>query len=77
MSTSAVEALALAKREHFDLIVSDIAMPEMDGYALAKQLRCLPEYHSVPMIAVTGFVEYDDHDRALDAGFNTNLEEAN
>lgn len=73
MATSAVEALALAQREHFDLIVSDIGMPQMDGYAFAENLRALPAYAQIPMIAVTGFAEYDDRDRALSAGFNTHL----
>ncbi len=73
MAVSAVEALALAQREHFDLIISDIGMPQMDGYAFAESLRALPDYGTVPMIAVTGFAEYDDRDRALSAGFNTHL----
>ena len=73
MAISAVEALALAQREHFDLIISDIGMPQMDGYAFAENLRALPAYASIPMIAVTGFAEYDDRDRALSAGFNTHL----
>ena len=73
MSLSGVEALALAQKEHFDLVVSDIGMPQMDGYALAKRLRALPGYASVPMLAITGFSEYDDRDRALTAGFNTHL----
>lgn len=73
MAVSAIEALSLAQREHYDVIVSDIAMPQMDGYSLATALRSLPEYRSVPMIAVTGFAEYDDLDRALDAGFNTHV----
>ena len=73
MAVSAVEALELAQREHFDLIISDIGMPQMDGYAFAESLRALPAYATVPMIAVTGFTEYDDRDRALSAGFNTHL----
>jgi CheY-like chemotaxis protein len=73
MSVSALEALALAQREHFDLVISDIGMPQMDGYALAKELRALPGYGTVPMIAVTGFAEYDDRDRALAAGFTTHV----
>jgi len=73
MAVSATQALNLAQREHFDLIVSDIAMPEMDGYLLAKAIRSLPDYPTVPMIAVTGFAEYDDRDRARDAGFNTHV----
>ena len=73
MAISAVEALPLAQREHFDLIISDIGMPQMDGYAFAERLRALPAYRSTPMIAVTGYAEYDDRDRALSAGFNTHL----
>ena len=73
MALSGTEALVLAKREQFDLVISDIAMPEMDGYSLARALRSLPNYRSVPLIAVTGFAEYDDRDRALDAGFNTHV----
>src|SRR5262245_6395158 len=71
MSTSAKEALKLAEAGQFDLIISDIAMPEMDGYTLAKALRSLPDYESVPLIAVTGFDQYDDRERAIAAGFNT------
>ena len=73
MSTSAIEALALAELKHFDLVVSDIAMPDMDGYSLAKALRSRPEYEQVPLVAVTGFDQYDDRQRALAAGFNTHI----
>jgi len=73
MAVSALEALTLAQREHFDLIISDIGMPHMDGYAFAENLRALPAYATIPMIAVTGFAEYDDRERALSAGFNSHL----
>jgi CheY-like chemotaxis protein len=73
MAVSAVEALALAEQEHFDLVISDIGMPDMDGYALARALRALPGYSTTAMIAVTGFAHYDDRERALGAGFNTHL----
>lgn len=71
--SSAASALISAQREHFDLIVSDIGMPETDGYELARQLRRLPEYYQTPMIAITGFSEYDDHAKAVSAGFNAHL----
>lgn len=51
----------------------DIAMPGMDGYSLATALRSRPEYQEVPLVAVTGFDQYDDRERALAAGFNTHL----
>ena len=74
MAVSASEALGLAQEEDFDLVISDIGMPDMDGYTLAKSLRALPGYAAVPMLAITGFAEYDDRDRALAAGFNAHLQ---
>jgi CheY-like chemotaxis protein len=73
MVTSAKEALNLISRKRFDLVISDIAMPEMDGYALAKEIRSLPEYQAVHLIAVTGFDQYDDRELAIEAGFDTHL----
>ena len=70
---SATDALAAARDRSFDLVVSDIGMPVMDGYALVTALRALPDYRSVPIIAVTGFDRYDDRERALQAGFNAHL----
>ena len=67
------DALSTALAEHFDVIVSDIGMPGMNGYELARALREIPEYSAIPMIAVTGFSMYDDRERALAAGFNTHL----
>jgi CheY-like chemotaxis protein len=73
MAFSATEALETAQHEHFEVIVSDIGMPGMNGYDLAVALRALPEYGDVPMIAVTGFSMYDDRGRALKSGFNAHL----
>ncbi|HKR00450.1 MAG TPA: response regulator [Pyrinomonadaceae bacterium] len=73
MAFSAAEALEAARAEQFEVIVSDIGMPGMNGYDLAVALRALPEYSSVPMIAVTGFSMYDDKGRALASGFNAHM----
>jgi two-component system CheB/CheR fusion protein len=72
-ATSAFEALEAAQAERFDVIVSDIGMPEMDGYQLASALRSLPGYKAVPMVAVTGFSLYDDRERAINSGFDAHL----
>ena len=48
-------------------------MPEMNGYELAKALRSLPGYESVPMVAVTGYSMFDDRNRSLVAGFTEHL----
>ena len=73
MAFSAFEALEAARNNHFEVIVSDIGMPGMNGYDLALAVRALPDYVDVPMIAVTGFSMYDDRGRALESGFNAHL----
>ncbi len=73
MAFSAAEALEAARAEQFEVVVSDIGMPGMNGYDLAIALRALPEYRSVPLIAVTGFSMYDDRGRALESGFNAHM----
>lgn len=70
---SAFDALEAANAAPFDVVVSDIGMPQMNGYELAKALRALPGYRAVPLIAVTGFSIYDDRGRALQSGFNAHL----
>lgn len=70
---SASRALQLAEERNFDLIISDIGMPQMNGYELAGELRRWSEYQSIPIIAVTGYSEYDDRGRALQAGFSAHL----
>ena len=73
MAFSATEALEAAQAEQFEIIISDIGMPGMNGYDLAIALRSLPEYRNVPLIAVTGFSMYDDRGRALQSGFNAHM----
>ena len=73
MVYSGAQALDVARVEQFDVVVSDIGMPGMDGYELAEAVRALPGYHATPMIAVTGFTMYEDRDRALHCGFNAFL----
>jgi CheY-like chemotaxis protein len=70
---SGTQALDAARSECYDALISDIGMPGMNGYELAEQVRTLPGYERVPMIAVTGFTMYDDRDRALASGFDAFL----
>jgi CheY-like chemotaxis protein len=72
-ASSAQEAIALAREHHFDLVISDIGMPEMNGYQLAQALRSLPGYESVPMVAVTGYSMFDDRRKSLTAGFDEHV----
>ena len=72
-ANSALNALEAARTQQFDLVVSDIGMPEMNGYELARELRTLPGYATVPLVAVTGFAQYSDQDRAIESGFNIHI----
>lgn len=68
------EALELARRAEFDLIISDISMPGMDGYNFLRNLRTeMNRYLSIPAIALTGFGRDEDVERARQAGFTTHL----
>jgi len=68
-ASSAAEALsrAVTKRPH--IIISDIGMPDVDGYQLLEQLRLLPGLKDVPAIAVSGYASEEDRERALAVGY--------
>ena len=72
-ANSAEDALHITAQSHFDLIISDIGMPQMNGYELAESLRNRGDYSDTPLIAVTGYTEYDDRGRSLRAGFDAHL----
>ena len=72
-ASSAASAISLAQEGKFDVIISDIGMPQMNGYELARAVRGLSGYEAVPMVALTGYSKFDDRQRSLDAGFNAHL----
>lgn len=69
----AVLAAAEDQSNTFDLIISDIGMPKMDGHQLIKALRALPSCAGLPAIALTGYGGNQDIEKALAAGFNQHL----
>jgi len=68
-ASSATEALQSAVMKRPNIIVSDIGMPDTDGYQLLDQLRLLPELSDVPAIAVSGYASEEDRERALAVGY--------
>ena len=66
---SAAEALQNAVIKRPNIIVSDIGMPDTDGYQLLEQLRLLPGLNNVPAIAVSGYASEEDRERALAVGY--------
>jgi PAS domain S-box-containing protein len=67
-------ACAIAAREHFDIIISDIGLPKIDGYELLARLRAeQPRLRTVPAIALTGYAAVQDVELALRAGFAAHI----
>ncbi len=60
--------LAAASREHPALILLDIQLPGMDGYAVAKKIREARDLSGIPVVAVTSYAMAGDRERALEAG---------
>ncbi len=52
-AANGADALRMASREVFDMVITDVNMPVMDGLTLTRSLRLLPAYHSTPLIALT------------------------
>jgi PAS domain S-box-containing protein len=70
---SAAETLAVAPGMWVDLIISDIGMPEMDGFHMIERLREMAGYQNVPAIALSGYASQKDAKAALAAGFNAHV----
>jgi signal transduction histidine kinase len=66
---------ALDKFESFgpDIVLLDIGLPEMDGYEVARRMRSLSGSRRFALVALTGYGQSSDRDRALDAGFDDHL----
>jgi PAS domain S-box-containing protein len=70
-AASANEALHALSEERFDVLVSDIGMPEFDGYYLIERVRRLPAENNgrIPAVALTAYARIEDRVRALTSGF--------
>ncbi|MES2792680.1 MAG: PAS domain S-box protein [Planctomycetota bacterium] len=66
-------ALEHVRRQPPHLIISDITMPDIDGYELARMLRREPGLEQIPLVALTGHGEDRDRQRTRDAGFDHHL----
>ncbi len=74
MAESGAEALRMLIEQDVDILVSDIGMPDFDGYDLIRKVRTLPgEVKNVPAIALTAYARADDRQRALLAGYQMHL----
>jgi signal transduction histidine kinase/ActR/RegA family two-component response regulator len=72
-ANSGEEALEIAARSDFDVVVSDISMPGMDGFDFVRRLRSLPDKENVRVIALTGYGRQEDVEQARSEGFVAHL----
>jgi CheY-like chemotaxis protein len=74
-SLTAAEGLEQVQMQRLDLIISDISMPQMDGYQFIQAVRNLPAHKGkdTPALALTAFSQSQDQARALNAGFQAHL----
>ncbi|HOT92733.1 MAG TPA: response regulator [Anaerolineae bacterium] len=68
MAADAQEALEKLAEHPVNVILLDVAMPNMDGITLLQQLRMMPPYHKLPIIMLTASTDELKRARALDAG---------
>ena len=68
------EGIDLARKELPELILLDIQLPQMDGYAVARALRAMPAFDAVPIVAVTSYALSGDRTKALTAGCDGYIE---
>ena len=70
-AANAAEGINAVKSNRPDLVLSDIQMPDSDGFELLREIRALGPNAGgdVPVIAISGFIRQSDRTRILDAGF--------
>lgn len=64
------EALQILEKQSFDVVLMDCQMPIMDGYEATRQIRKVPEWVDLPIIAMTAHALQGDRDKCIDAGMN-------
>jgi len=67
------EAVACVQRSHYDLVLMDIQMPVMDGLHATREIRALPGFESLPIVALTAHAMVRDQEASREAGMNGHL----
>ncbi|MGZ5181245.1 MAG: hybrid sensor histidine kinase/response regulator [Ramlibacter sp.] len=73
VATDGRSAIALASQAVPDLVLCDIGLPDMDGYAVARAIRAEPRLLATRLVALSGYAQPEDRRRSQDAGFDDHL----
>jgi signal transduction histidine kinase/CheY-like chemotaxis protein/integral membrane sensor domain MASE1 len=71
--SNGAETLDIIRQQNFDVILMDCQMPIMDGYEATKQIRKLPQFQHLPIIALTADVMPQDKQLAFEVGFTSHI----
>ncbi|MGC9346602.1 MAG: response regulator [Anaerolineae bacterium] len=58
----------IAKKEHPDLILMDMNLPDVDGYEMTRRIHAMPDLSGIPIVAMTANVMHGDREKTLEAG---------
>lgn len=72
-ATDGKEAMEVAVSEHPDLILMDVQLPRLSGLEATRQLRQMPAFSRVPILAITAYAMGGDREKFMDAGFDAYL----
>ena len=68
IATNGQEGIELTQQEHPDLIIMDLSLPVLDGWAASQQLKSAPATRHIPIIALSAHAMAGDREKALAAG---------
>ena len=68
-----MSGIAKAREVKPDVVLCDIGLPDVNGYEVARELRRDPELSAVRLIALSGYAQPEDRERARQAGFDAHL----
>ena len=77
LAIDGLNALEQLEKKHYDLIVTDVEMPRMDGFSLTEHLRNMPQYSEIPIVIVTSLERESDRRRGLQVGANAYITKGN
>jgi CheY-like chemotaxis protein len=74
VAASGAEAMRIMETSEPDILISDVGMPDMDGYQLMRRIRASePKGRRLPALALTAFARAEDRKRALLAGYQSHV----
>lgn len=71
---NAAQAREILKQELPDLILMDINLPGVDGYTLTSEIKSIPQYHTIPIVALTANVMKGDREKTIQVGCDGYIE---